>query len=863
MPTLWRMHRNYIWVLPLCAVALFYQVTSSVIAVIDAFHQTSILSEPFVSADGTATYVSKKAAAVGLHDGDRILAIDGKPITNERQLMADIESHKPGESLAVTEEPKGQATPRVLHIPLTALAGPGPTIGGVVFAIGISAVMLACVFIGVYVAIRRPDDKRALLAFSLMLSLAQVVDVVDWFRFPEHLWVFAQIWRLACILNWSIAIAAFGLYFPDPFEWDRTRPWLKWLYFGPLIALNTFLLFAVTVPWFSFQTYAALRKIVAPLLNGSSIIIAISISLFFTAMGCREGKASTRDAKRRLRLLQAGAGVGLVPIGLLVLYEAINRGVRTEAGLAETLTITACVLFVIFPITLAYAVLTERAMQLSVVIRQGMRYTLARGGLRVLIFAVASLFFWRLSVLLSRPTISQTMRILVLAAVVAVMAFVLRRVRSQLFEAIDRKFFREQYQSEAVLSDLSERVRTIVDEKQLFETVARCVSDALHVSHSCVLTNSDGLLRPVFTAGLAIPEQVQLPEDSKAVEVVADSKEPPPIYFDRPDNWVHQTPEHELMTLKALGAQLLLPLKSKDKVLGLLCLGPKLSEEPFSKTDINVLRSVALQTGLALENSRLASAIAHEVAQRERLNREIEIAREVQERLFPQQLPVVAGIDYSGACRPALGVGGDYYDFLKLPNGDLGVAIGDVSGKGIAAALLMASLQASLRSQALTGTTDLAQLMSNVNRLVYDATPPNRYATFFYGQYEQATRNFRYVNAGHNPPFILRRTSRGTIHVIRLDTGGPVVGLFAEAPYQQGALKLEPGDVFVGFTDGISEAMNRAEEEWGEDKFIPAVAAHVDKPAREIIPNLMADADRFVDGAPQHDDMTLVVMKMQ
>jgi sigma-B regulation protein RsbU (phosphoserine phosphatase) len=251
------------------------------------------------------------------------------------------------------------------------------------------------------------------------------------------------------------------------------------------------------------------------------------------------------------------------------------------------------------------------------------------------------------------------------------------------------------------------------------------------------------------------------------------------------------------------------------------------------------------------------------VAERERLNREIEIAREVQERLFPQQLPVIAGIDYSGACRPALGVAGDYYDFLKLPNGDLGVAIGDVSGKGIAAALLMASLQASLRSQALTGTTDLAQLMCNVNRLVYDATPPNRYATFFYGQYEQATRTFRYVNAGHNPPIVLRRTNSGTIHVIRLDTGGPVVGLFLEAPYQQGSLRLEPGDMFVGFTDGISEAMNSAEEEWGEEQLIPAAASHADKPAREIIPRLMADADRFADGAPQHDDMTLVIVKLQ
>ena len=195
-----------------------------------------------------------------------------------------------------------------------------------------------------------------------------------------------------------------------------------------------------------------------------------------------------------------------------------------------------------------------------------------------------------------------------------------------------------------------------------------------------------------------------------------------------------------------------------------------------------------------------------------------------------------------------------------MANGDLGIAIGDVSGKGIAAALLMASLQASLRGQALVGQGDLARLMANVNQLVYDATPVNRYATFFYGQYHRESRIFRYVNAGHNPPMILRKTQDGTVHVIRLETGGTVVGLFPHTPYQEASLPMHPGDVFVAFTDGISEAMNLGDEEWGEERLIPAIAACSSQTASEIIPTLMAEADRFTSGAPQHDDMTLVIM---
>src|SRR5262249_8136246 len=161
---------------------------------------------------------------------------------------------------------------------------------------------------------------------------------------------------------------------------------------------------------------------------------------------------------------------------------------------------------------------------------------------------------------------------------------------------------------------------------------------------------------------------------------------------------------------------------SRKELLGFISLGPKRSEEPYSPSDAKLLRTVAAQTGLALENTRLSEAFAAEVAQREMLNREIEIAREVQQRLFPQTLPAVPALEQPGHCRPALGVGGDSYDFLALSNGSLGLAMADVSGKGIPAALLMASLQASVRGQSQSnsadGVPDVAGLMSNVNRLV-------------------------------------------------------------------------------------------------------------------------------------------------
>jgi sigma-B regulation protein RsbU (phosphoserine phosphatase) len=266
---------------------------------------------------------------------------------------------------------------------------------------------------------------------------------------------------------------------------------------------------------------------------------------------------------------------------------------------------------------------------------------------------------------------------------------------------------------------------------------------------------------------------------------------------------------------------------------------------------------------LALENSRLTAQIAAEVADRVERARELELAREVQERLLPQAYPPIAGLDYAGACRPALGVGGDYYDFIRLSGTGLGIAIGDVSGKGMPAALLMATLRAYLHGQTLSGMTNLADVMASLNRLVYESSAANRYATFFYAQYEATTRRLEYVNAGHNPPVIVRaRSGSDRPEIIRLETGGPVIGLMPDCSYGQGSVTLEEGDALVLFTDGITEAMNRAGDEWGEDRLMQVISANRALPARDLIDRITRASNEFVAGAAQYDDMTLITARV-
>jgi serine phosphatase RsbU (regulator of sigma subunit) len=294
----------------------------------------------------------------------------------------------------------------------------------------------------------------------------------------------------------------------------------------------------------------------------------------------------------------------------------------------------------------------------------------------------------------------------------------------------------------------------------------------------------------------------------------------------------------------------------------------------------------ALPSGILVNVYKLIPTLAEEALSRAKLEREIEIAREVQERLFPQTFPKVAGIEMAAHCRPAQAVGGDYYDLISVRDGSLteaehapienitsasgttadgcdrlGIAIGDISGKGMSAALLMASLHASLRSQTLSGAGDLGIKMANVNRLLYDASGSNRYATLFYAELDCGSRALHYVNGGHNPPVVLRKQD-GSWRVFRLEDGGPVVGLLAGAAYKQHTLHLLPGDILLAFTDGISEAMNAAEDEWGEERMIAEAQAHAGLDAAELLQRLFRAADAFGAGAPQHDDMTLIVLRL-
>ena len=518
----------------------------------------------------------------------------------------------------------------------------------------------------------------------------------------------------------------------------------------------------------------------------------------------------------------------------------------------------------LFPLTLAYVVVVQRAMDLRVLLRIGTKYLVAKATLIIIELAVAAFLIVRFVVPMLARKQHQAIDFLALAGLIVLLArmFMARDGLSRRLQRwLDRRFFREAYNAEVVLSELSEHARKLTEKGPLIETVSRRISEVLHVRQVVVWLRESNVFYLQQAIGLDDLQPVLL-ESSATVQNLVSTNRPATVYRDRPEEWFSGAGAEERLLLNEVRAEVLLPLPGRDRLMGVMALGPKRSEEPYTPTDLRVLQSLATQTGLALEVDELAHSLAKEAAQRARIDREIEIAHEVQERLFPQIMPSLAGISLAGFCRPAQGVGGDYYDAINLPDRRLGLAIGDVSGKGISAALLMASLRACLRTMTLVGSTDLATLMQKMNQLVYEASAVNRYATFFFAIYDPGAHSLSYVNAGHNPPILLRKCGDGSVAHTRLEAGGMVVGLLPHARYEEQSLILKPGDLLLGYTDGISEAMTAEDEEWGDERMIVAAESWMDASAEAILQGVFRAADQFTNNAPQHDDMTLLVAKL-
>ncbi|HEU5239129.1 MAG TPA: SpoIIE family protein phosphatase [Pyrinomonadaceae bacterium] len=304
--------------------------------------------------------------------------------------------------------------------------------------------------------------------------------------------------------------------------------------------------------------------------------------------------------------------------------------------------------------------------------------------------------------------------------------------------------------------------------------------------------------------------------------------------------------------LQGVRSVLAVPLGVGANVFGIIYADSPLADNRFTEDHLKVLTTLSSVAAIRVENARLTE----EQMERERLEREQQVASEIQQRFLPAAAPQVDGYELQGISFPCYEIGGDYYDFIQREDGNLVIALGDVSGKGTAAALLMSSLHAAIHAQADTHDS-IVDTIKAVNRYLTESIPPNRFVTLFYAELDPEIGRLNFLNAGHNPPLIVH--AGGTME--QLASGGLPLGIMADAEFREGRTQLQPGDVLVVYSDGVSEAVNPSGEEFGPTRLYEVVARNLDASAGGIRDRIESALTKFCQGTPAADDITLVIVK--
>ena len=715
--------------------------------------------------------------------------------------------------------------------------------GGAELAVS-DSYQLAFIVVGLTVLALRPADPYAWL---LALLFANFVATGPFPRpietLPGALRPFVAAYRAICYSLTPASFYAFFAVFPLRSPLDRRLPWLKWVgvVCAVLLAVPGLQVGGPVVP------ATLVRWLGQPIVWGLTLGYPYPwLALGLISLGWNAASAPTPETRRKTRVLLWGTFVGITPSFVRLLLETF-AGFRSPSWLLWS----TVVLMVAFPLSFAYAVVKHRVLDVPVLLKRSARYVLVRRGFTLLVVLVAASVTAVFTLSFSRwfdvdVNIAMAVGVGFGIALSVGSAPFLRRMTSH----IDFAFFRSAYDARAILESLTESIRTATSREALGALLERQISEALHpVTMAVYLEDLDGQLRAQTVQGAADPGP--LSPRLAWVRELAERKRPSEVSLSAGADGA--------TVLQHLRAECVAPLVAMDgRVVGLLIMGPRLSEESYSGEDTRLLASVASQASIAVENLRLAEGIAERLDAERAVARELDIARQVQRRLLPQKHPVLCTLDYAGGCVQARQVGGDYYDFLDLGPGRLGLVLADISGKGISGALLMANLQANLRGQYAIALDDLPRLLRSVNQLFYDNTEENRYATMFFATYADETRRLQYANCGHFPPFLFHPGRP----VVPLPATATVLGLFENWDTPTCELTLQAGDTLVMYTDGIVEAANAQDEPFGATRLVETVQANLHLPAESLVHSIQAAVQQFSQGMPA-DDLTVVIARVR
>jgi phosphoserine phosphatase RsbU/P len=769
--------------------------------------------------------------------GDTLLTLNDTT-ANERVWIKFLEvAHTPGREVKATFVHKGEIQTTAFHTrPVQ------PLLKVVVIALQVLKALIFLCFMAVgFWALRKQlqsEGVRVLALFCFAMASFTLAAYMPMYREMASFTIPAEAVFANIIGGFSVYFGAFWLHlnqvFPRRSRWMAAHPHgTRSVIYIPLALLQLiFYVMAIILhhrlPFLRFFFYAVVAS--------QSLVGLFLLWRHFRA-------AETNLEKRQTRLVLLGSGCGLVLLIIYLLHQYGIVPILFRLPIVYHLTITNVIFLALLlsPITLAYAFGKYRLLEVEAKLRRGTRYFIAY----ILLIAIVAAVGYVFGGFVERVSGAGNRMAAIVVSFVLLVTFtpLLPRLRAVLIH----RFFPERERLRHNMVDLLQRSAAFEDRNGFWVELENRLRDGLLVE--TVFPVLRGPQNGAFY--LRDHEPTPFHCQSDLMRMLEDRRKPLMVDEVLCCNPVPVS-EEEGRWLTDRRVALLLPMVTQGRLVGFLGFGGKTDQDDYAAEELRILDELAPQFAMAADNMRLVE----ENFDRQRLQEQLSMARHVQEGFLPHDLPATPGLHLAALSTFSLEVAGDYYDVIPLEGGRTVLAVGDVAGKGAAAALLMANLQASLRALCGVGLRP-AELMNRINKLIFHNTEPDQFITFFVAVFDPHGRTLTYVNAGHNPPFLL---SHGNLQP--LSTGGTIVGAFEETTYEQASLTLASGDVLLIYTDGISEAMNEREEELGEQRLCDVLCRSAGSDVHVILDNV-----RSVLAAHQHvtqpeDDQTLLVAKI-
>ena len=765
---------------------------------------------------------------ISLQSGDRIRSVDGqvpRNINHFNYLTASNTSLKPQVYTIARADSIFDVTVRSVGQPQDQLSR----------RFAMMVVGFTFILVGFIVILRRPDILGLLFTvncfiFSFLVTNRPVTSIGFFHIAGELLHDFLFIFLPAFFLH-------FFFLFPGKQIVSGTRrsAAIRVLYVPPsILFLSTFVLALMN---YSTRTYFQFINAVETLTAIYWVVYMLACIVTFI----RTYQTSEKVQRVKFRIVIFGVALGIVPISAVMLIKQFLPTANLPYGHLS-------VLFLSFiSVSFAYAILKHGALDLNIVIRRGLTFVMLSA-------LLIGLYFILVKVLGSRfnDFLGVTSRFATVIAII-LLALVFAPAKAGIQVIVDRAFYKSRKVFRERVIEFNRKIQFLMSLEEISKFVVREVmelSDAKHVHIFLRENKGNYILKRSNPPARKLP-LTSFPPDLDLVQLMKEKRVPLLVeYFD--NLWILNNLDRisrELILISEVSVAV--PLIEQQELFGFILVGRKRSGKPYIHADAEVFELLGERSAVAIRNIELY----RDSIEKEKLEEELHLASQIQHRLLPDSPPSLPQSTLLGGIKTTREVGGDFYDFVEFSAGRIGIAVADVSGKGIPASMLMTTLQASFRAEASHGRSP-AEVLSALNGSLYERSDPTKFATFFYAVYEDATGLLRYANGGSFPPIVLGADGK----ISRLQRGGILIGVEPDFRYSEGITKLKPGDLLIIYTDGFLDQENGSGEPFGEQRLIQYFRHSLQLSLANIIEKLFATVIAFGQNNVK-DDMTIVLLR--